>query len=267
MSGHTPLLETQNLCRFFGGLRAVDGVSVQINAREIFGIIGPNGAGKTTFLNLCSGACRVSSGAIMFDGKNITNLGAHTISQAGIARTFQNIKLFNSMTVFDNVCAGFHNVEKTNLFDALARTRRFKQEQAEVERRAFSLLQKLQLEEYKDMLAKNLSYGMRRKVEIARAIATGPKLLLLDEPVAGMNPAETRALLDFILKIRDEGWTIAVIEHDIKFIAQLCDRVMVLHYGKKLCEGSAAEVYKDSRVIEAYFGRGRTARDAGVSNA
>jgi branched-chain amino acid transport system ATP-binding protein len=255
------ILETRGLSRSFGGLHAVENVSTKIADNEIFGIIGPNGAGKTTFLNLCGGACPVTSGDILFFDKRITNLPSYKIAKMGIMRTFQNIKLFDSMTVLDNVRAGFHICEDAGFFDALIRTKKFKTKNVELENRTIELLQTLDLLKYKNTVAKNLSYGLKRKVEIARALASKPKLLLLDEPVAGMNPVETKSLLNFIVKIRDEGYTIAVIEHDIKFMAELCDRIMVLDYGKKICEDTAAKVYRDARVIEAYFGKGNRVRE------
>ncbi|MDR0552022.1 MAG: ABC transporter ATP-binding protein [Spirochaetaceae bacterium] len=254
------LLETRNLCRSFGGLHACDNVSVRIESNEIFGIIGPNGAGKTTFLNLCAGTLPPDSGEIIFNGKNIAGLSAWKIARRGIARTFQNIKLFNSMTVHDNVAAGFHTAETSHFYDALFRTKRFRQEQSSTEKSAFELLHRLGLGQYKDVLAKNLSYGMQRKVEIARSLAARPELLLLDEPSAGMNPVETKSLLTFIKMIRDEGYTVVLIDHDIKFIAEACSRIMVMHYGKKICEDTVDVIYNDERVIEAYFGRGKAGK-------
>lgn len=258
------LLEATQVSKYFRGLHAVDGVDAKVEKGEIFGIIGPNGAGKTTFLNLIGGTFPVTKGKLVFDGEDITNLPSWKVAQKGIARTFQNIQLFNSMTVLENVAVGFHLSEKANMLDAIFRTKRYRSEKKEIEERAVALLTKLGLDEYKDVQAKNLSYGMQRKVEIARALAADPKLLLLDEPAAGMNPNETKSLLDFIKSINKEGYTIIVIEHDVKFMIQLCDRIMVLNYGKKISEGTPAEVRNDPKVIEAYFGSGRAARQGGA---
>ena len=258
------LLEATGVSKFFRGLHAVEDVDVRVSKGEIFGIIGPNGAGKTTFLNLISGTYPVTKGKIVFDSENITNLPSWKVAQKGVARTFQSIQLFNSMTVLENVAVGFHKNEKAGMLDAIFRTKRFRKEQREAGERAAQLLEKLGLAAFKDVLAKNLSYGMQRKVEIARALAAEPKLLLLDEPAAGMNPAETQSLLEFIKSINREGYTIIVIEHDVKFMIRLCDRIMVLNYGKKISEGTPEEVRSDPKVIEAYFGSGRAAGQGGV---
>jgi branched-chain amino acid transport system ATP-binding protein len=258
------LLEARQVSKYFRGLHAVEGVDAVVEKGEIFGIIGPNGAGKTTFLNLCGGTFPVTKGRFIFDGEDITNLPSWKIAKKGISRTFQSIQLFNSMTVLENVIVGFHISEKSVMADAIFRTKRFISEKKDIEQKAIALLQKLGLDSYKSVLAKNLSYGMQRKVEIARALATNPKLLLLDEPAAGMNPNETRALLEFIKGINKEGYTIIVIEHDVKFMIQLCDRIMVLNYGKKISEGTPSEVRNDPLVIEAYFGKGRVAQQGGA---
>ena len=258
------LLEAKQVSKYFRGLHAVEGVDASVKEGEIFGIIGPNGAGKTTFLNLISGMYPVTKGKFTFRGEDITNLPSAKIAKKGIARTFQSIQLFNSMTVLENVIVGFHISERAGMFDAIFRTKRYREERKEIEAKGIALLEKLGLAGVKSVLASNLSYGMQRKVEIARALATDPKLLLLDEPAAGMNPKETRALLEFIKEINKEGYTIIVIEHDVKFMIQLCDRIMVLNYGKKISEGLPAEVRNDPAVIEAYFGRGRVAQQGGA---
>lgn len=258
------LLQATQVSKYFRGLHAVDGVDARVEQGEIFGIIGPNGAGKTTFLNLIGGTYPVTKGKLEFDGEDITNLPSWKIAQKGIARTFQSIQLFNSMSVLENVAVGFHISEKANMLDAIFRTKRYRSEKKDIEEKALALLTKLGLDAYKDVHAKNLSYGMQRKVEIARALATDPKLLLLDEPAAGMNPNETKSLLDFIKSINKEGYTIIVIEHDVKFMIQLCDRIMVLNYGKKISEGTPSEVRNDPKVVEAYFGSGRVAQQGGV---
>ena len=258
------ILESKNVCKNFGGLKAVADVSTQVPTASIFGIIGPNGAGKTTYLNLLSGTYLVSSGEFIFNGENITGNQVHVSARKGIARTFQQIQLFDSMTVLDNVIVGFHKNEKSNMVDAVFRTKRYWREELEIRQKGIELLERLEMTDYIDQIASNLSYGMQRKVEIARALATDPKLLLLDEPAAGMNANETAALLDFIKFIRTKGYTIIVIEHDIKFILNLCDEIMVLNFGQKIAQGTPAEIRDDKNVIEAYFGTGRVAKHMGV---
>ena len=217
------------------------------------------GAGKTTFFNLCSCTLPVTSGEIFFCGQNITHKHAEDAAQLGIARTFQNIKLFTHMTVAENVAVGFHIQTKTNLFDAIVHTKRFKTDELLIKEKTDDILKRLELYQYKDYMASNLSYGMQRKVEIARTMALEPKILLLDEPAAGMNPNETRELLDFVKKLNKDGYTVVVIEHDMKFIMNLCDRIIVLNYGQKICEGTPEEVKNNSQVQEAYFGKGLAA--------
>lgn len=253
------LLETKKLCKYFMGLKAVDQVDMKVQQGEILGIIGPNGAGKTTFFNLCSCTLPVTSGEIFFCGQNITHKHAEDAAQLGIARTFQNIKLFTHMTVAENVAVGFHIQTKTNLFDAIVHTKRFKTDELLIKEKTDDILKRLELYQYKDYMASNLSYGMQRKVEIARTMALEPKILLLDEPAAGMNPNETRQLLDFVKKLNKDGYTVVVIEHDMKFIMNLCDRIIVLNYGQKICEGTPEEVKNNSQVQEAYFGKGLAA--------
>ena len=227
------LLKTVGLCKYFGGLKAVNHVDMEVQQGQVFGIIGPNGAGKTTFFNLCAGTIPATEGEIWFDGKNITGYRPHMAAKTGIARTFQNIQLFQNTTVLENVAVGFHiHTEK-----------------------GAALLERLELGQYKDTLAKNLPYGIQRKVEIARALAISPKILLLDEPAAGMNPNETHELLLFVKKLNAEGLTVVVIEHDLKFIMNVCDHIMVLNYGQKLCEGNAQEIQNNKQVQEAYFGK------------
>lgn len=258
------LLEIRDVSRRFGGLQAVEHVSVSVEKGEIFGIIGPNGAGKTTLLNLCGGVYPTSGGHLYLDGEEITGLPSWTVAGKGIARTFQSIQLFNSMSVIENVMAGFHLSRNRGLFSAILNTKRYRLEQVELRRKAKELLNWLGLAEYENARAGSLSYGMQRKVEIARALGANPKLLLLDEPAAGMNPSETQQLADYIRRIRQEGYTSILIEHDIKFICSLCDRVMVLNYGRKIFEGVPEEVRESQAVIEAYFGRGFTARMGGI---
>ena len=249
------LLESKQACKFFGGLKAVDHVDMQVQQGEIFGIIGPNGAGKTTFFNLCAGTYPLTSGEIWFDGVNITGYRPHQAAKAGIARTFQNIQLFQNTSVLENVMVGFHVHTKTNMLDAVLKNSRQRQTEKEVYEKSAALLERLELGQYKDTMAKNLPYGIQRKVEIARALAISPKILLLDEPAAGMNPNETQELLEFVKKLNAEGLTIVVIEHDLKFVMNVCDRIMVLNYGKKFCEGTAPQVQANREVQEAYFGK------------
>ena len=250
------ILESKQVSKHFGGLKAVEGVDMQIQEGEIFGIIGPNGAGKTTFFNLCAGTFPVTSGEIWFQGSNITNYSPVKVSRLGIARTFQNIQLFKSMSVLENVMVGFHIHTSTGLFGAIFHSAAYRRDEKLAREKSLALLEHLGLLEYQDVLAKNLAYGIQRKVEIARALALSPKLLLLDEPAAGMNPSETQSLSDFIRQVNGDGVTIAVIEHDMKFVMNLCDRVLVLDHGQKLCEGEPEYVSHNQAVIEAYFGKG-----------
>jgi branched-chain amino acid transport system ATP-binding protein len=250
------ILEARDVCQYFGGLKAVEKVSMKIEEGDIFGVIGPNGAGKTTFFNICSGIFKPSSGEIYFRGENITGLLTERIARRGMARTFQNIQLFKFMTVLENVKIGFHIRTKTDLFTAILRGKRFRAEEKFIEEKGLEILEKVGLAPYKDTLASNLPYGLQRKVEIARALALDPKILLLDEPVAGMNPAETQELSDFIKKLNADGYTIAVIEHDMKFVMNTCNRILVLNFGQKICEGVPEFVKNDRGVNEAYFGKG-----------
>lgn len=250
------LLETKDLCKSFGGLRAVDHVNIQINKGEVLGIIGPNGAGKTTFFNLCTGTFPCTDGQIFFNGQETTNMRPDQIAKLGLVRTFQNLKLFTGMTVLENVTAGFHIRTKTNIADAVLHTKRYHKEKAETEQKAREILRKLGMESIQNEKASNLPYGVQRKVEIARALALDPELLMLDEPAAGMNPNETRDLLSFIKKLNADGYTIAVIEHDMKFVMNVCDRIAVIVYGKKIAEGLPAEIRNNKQVQEAYFGSG-----------
>ncbi len=250
------ILESRKACKQFGGLKAVNDVDMQVERGQIYGIIGPNGAGKTTFFNICAGTFPVSGGRILFDGQDITNQTSVQVAKLGIARTFQNLQIFGNMTVLQNVIIGFHLHTRTTVFDSILHTRQYKRDEEKVAAEGTALLEKLELLEYKDTLAKNLAYGTQRKVEIARALALSPKLLLLDEPAAGMNPMETMSLLEFVKKIRDSGVTVIVIEHDMKFVMNLCDYILVLNHGEKLAEGLPQEIAHNAAVKEAYFGKG-----------
>ena len=250
-----PVLKTEHLCIQFGGLRAVDDVNLEIKKGELYGLIGPNGAGKTTFFNLLTGVYKPTSGKILLCGKDITGKPPVEINKLGIARTFQNIRLFNSLTVIENVMVGLSNQVPCNVAQSIFRLPRHKASEREMYDRALELLKVFQLEEYKDYLAANLPYGKQRKLEIARAMATNPTLLLLDEPAAGMNPNETQELMDDITFVRREfGMTILLIEHDMKFVAGLCDEITVLNFGTVLAEGDTKTALADPEVIKAYIG-------------
>lgn len=250
------LLETKGLCRYFGGLKAVNGIDMKVEEGEIFGIIGPNGAGKTTFFNTCSGTYNVTKGEVWFDGKNITNKRPEEVAKIGMARTFQNLKLFSHMTVAENIAVGFHVQTKTNIIDALLHDRRYKKDEILIRERTEDIIERLALTKVKNEFAGNLSYGTQRKVEIARAMALEPKILLLDEPAAGMNPLETEGLMEFVKMLNSQGYTIVVIEHDMKFIMNLCSRILVMNYGEKICEGFPEDIRANEEVQEAYLGKG-----------
>ncbi|MEU3776812.1 ABC transporter ATP-binding protein [Streptomyces sp. NPDC032472] len=247
------VLEAKGVTMRFGGLTAVKGVDLQVNSGEIVGLIGPNGAGKTTFFNCLTGLYVPTEGTVSYKG-TVLPPKPHLVTTAGIARTFQNIRLFANMTVLENVLVGRHTRTKEGLWSALLRGPGFKKAEAASEARAMELLEFIGLEHKAQHLAKNLPYGEQRKLEIARALASDPGLLLLDEPTAGMNPQETRAAEELIFAIRDMGIAVLVIEHDMRFIFNLCDRVACLVQGEKLIEGTAAEVQGDERVIAAYLG-------------
>ncbi|MEU9161171.1 ABC transporter ATP-binding protein [Streptomyces sp. NPDC048424] len=249
----TTVLEAKGVTMRFGGLTAVKGVDLQVNAGEIVGLIGPNGAGKTTFFNCLTGLYVPTEGSVSYKG-TVLPPKPHKVTEAGIARTFQNIRLFHNMTVLENVLVGRHTRTKEGLWSALLRGPGFKKAEAASGARAMELLEFIGLENKAQHLAKNLPYGEQRKLEIARALASDPGLILLDEPTAGMNPQETRAAEELIFAIRDMGIAVLVIEHDMRFIFNLCDRVACLVQGEKLIEGTASEVQGDERVIAAYLG-------------
>ncbi|HHV71230.1 MAG TPA: ABC transporter ATP-binding protein [Clostridia bacterium] len=248
------LLEAKKLTMTFGGLMAVDSVSFNIEQGEILGLIGPNGAGKTTCFNLLTGIYQPTSGEILFKGENLRGYKTYEVTKKGIARTFQNIRLFGAMTVLENVLIGQHCRTKTGLFGAITRLGSVKKEEENAREKAEELLKFVGLLEKKNEKAKNLPYGEQRRLEIARALATDPELLLLDEPAAGMNPQETNDLIDLIKQIRQMGKTILLIEHDMKLVMGICDRIVVLDYGKKIADGTPKEIRENSRVIKAYLG-------------
>jgi branched-chain amino acid transport system ATP-binding protein len=249
----TPVLEARNVTMRFGGLTAVRSVDFTVNAGEIVGLIGPNGAGKTTFFNCLTGLYVPTEGSVSYKG-TVLPPKPHLVTKAGIARTFQNIRLFANMTVLENVLVGRHTRTKEGLWSALLRGPGFKKAEKASEERAMELLQFIGLEAKRDHLARNLPYGEQRKLEIARALASEPGLLLLDEPTAGMNPQETRTTEELVFAIRDMGIAVLLIEHDMRFVFNLSDRVAVLVQGEKLVEGTSEIVQADERVIAAYLG-------------
>jgi branched-chain amino acid transport system ATP-binding protein len=249
------LLSAEDVTMRFGGLTAVDSVNFHAMAGEIVGLIGPNGAGKTTFFNCLTGLYLPTSGRVVFNG-SVLPPKPRKVVQAGMARTFQNIRLFSNMTALENVMVGRYCRTSAGPFTSIIRGPKFRREEAETRQRAQELLDFVGLGHTTESLARNLPYGDQRRLEIARALATDPKLVLLDEPTAGMNPQETRQAEDLIRKIRDLGLAVVVIEHDMRFIFNLCDRVLCLVQGKALIEGTPSEVQSDPRVIEAYIGTG-----------
>lgn len=261
-AGVQPLLMAQGVCKYFGGLKAVENVDMKIFPGDIFGIIGPNGAGKTTFFNICTGIYPPTKGKVFFCGEDITALSPERVAQKRIARTFQNLQLFKFMTVLENVKIGCHIKTKTNIADAVFHTRTFRQAESFTTEKSLEILKRIGLYDSRDVLAGNLSYGMQRKVEIARALALDPKILLLDEPAAGMNPLETKSLMAFIQSLNADGYTVAVIEHDMKFVMGSCNRILVLNFGQKILEGTPAQVKADPEVQSAYFGKGMVAGEA-----
>ncbi|MDF2538377.1 MAG: transporter related [Herbinix sp.] len=249
------LLEVKNLGISFGGLRAVDEVNLNIEKGQLYGLIGPNGAGKTTLFNLLTGVYQPTNGTIMLDGVNIVGKNTYEINLAGIGRTFQNIRLFKNMTVLDNVKVALTNREKYSLFSGILRFPLYFKKEKIMNDIARDILAVFNLEQEEDTLASNLPYGKQRKLEIARALATNPKLLLLDEPAAGMNPNETAELMDTIRLIRDKfNITILLIEHDMKLVAGICEEIFVLNFGTELAKGTPEVVLNDPAVITAYLG-------------
>ena len=266
-----PILETTNLGIQFGGLKAVDGLDLRIEKGQLYGLIGPNGAGKTTVFNMLTGVYQPTSGSFVFDGEEIKNASPVKINKMGIARTFQNIRLFSNMSVIDNVRVGFHDSVRYSFFEGVTRTGRFLRREKELKEKSMELLKVFGIDsladaaqfasqvcgidgEYK-LLSSNLPYGKQRKLEIARALATKPKLLLLDEPAAGMNPNETAELMDTIRLVRDKfDMTILLIEHDMKLVGGICEEVTVLNFGTVLAQGKTSDVLNDPKVITAYIG-------------
>ena len=249
------MLEVNNLTIVFGGLHAVDDFSLKIEKGQLYGLIGPNGAGKTTVFNMLTGVYKPTSGKIILDGEDITGKSTIDINRKGIARTFQNIRLFHNMTVLDNVKVGLNNQKKYSVAEGILRLPRYFKEEKEMDEKALELLAVFDLDKEKDFLASNLPYGKQRKLEIARALATNPKLLLLDEPAAGMNPNETAELMKTIRFVRDEfKMTILLIEHDMKLVSGICEELTVLNFGKELAHGETSKVLNHPEVVKAYLG-------------
>jgi branched-chain amino acid transport system ATP-binding protein len=249
------ILEVRELTKTFGGLKAVEEVSFRVKQGSILSVIGPNGAGKTTLFNCLTGMLSPTKGRIQFEGRDITHRKSYEITALGVARTFQNIRVFGSMTVLENVMIGQHPRSKEGLFTSILGTNRFRKEEKEIKSKALEYLEFVGIQGYADSLAENLPYGDQKRLEIARALATEPKLLLLDEPAAGMNPQETVELMKLINRIREWGKTVVIIEHDMKVVMGISEWIVVLDHGVKIAEGTPYEIRNNHDVIEAYLGK------------
>ena len=249
------MLRVERITQKFGGLTALDNIDIRLRSREIVGVIGPNGAGKTTLFNVITGIYNPSEGKIYLEGTDITGKKPYQIAELGISRTFQNIRLFKKLTVMDNVKVGMHTRTKSNLFDAVFKTGRRNREERQAMEKASAILEFLHLKELRYHLADSLPYGAQRRLEIARCLATDPKVILLDEPAAGMNEQETLELTEILYSLKENGCTILLIEHDMKFVMNICDRLYVLDYGQQIAQGLPQEIKNNQRVIEAYLGK------------
>ncbi|KGR77506.1 ABC transporter ATP-binding protein [Ureibacillus manganicus] len=256
------VIEVKNITKNFGGISALKDVSFSINKGEIFGLIGPNGAGKTTMFNMITNIYEPTSGEIIFQGENITGIKPYKITEKGICRTYQNIRLFSQMSTLHNVMVGGHSQSHSGVFSSVFRTKAQRKEEQLLIERSEELLELVGLLEHKDTIAENLAYGQQRRLEIARALASNPSLLLLDEPAAGMNEKETDSLYDLIKTVQSRGITVLIIEHDMPLVMKLCDRITVLNFGEKLAEGTPEEIQNNEAVIEAYLGKEEDEVDA-----